>query len=638
MQSTETLSHCRRSAVSEQAHSNDPDRSNDTSSAPVGAVCRRTIHELFEEQVRRTPHATALIHAHHSLTYSQLNQQANQLARRLVTMGAGPDRVVAIHLERSVEMVTALLATLKAGAGYLPLDPYYPVERLAYMIEDGSPCIVLTQAKLQQTLPAARTEILILDRAYSEYSQLADYDLSRDARGAVPDNLLYLIYTSGSTGRPKGTAMHHGAMVNLVEWHRESLPLRRGERVLQFAALSFDVAFQEVFSTLCLGGTLVLLDEWIRRDALALAEFLDVHRIQRLFVPPLMLQSLAECFRSAAVPLPQSLTDVITAGEQLRISPEIVALFDRLGKCRLHNHYGPTEAHVVTALTLSGPPTEWPTLPAIGRPIANTAIYVLDPHGAPVPSGVIGEIYIGGVAVARGYLNRPELTAERFLHDPFAADATARMYRTGDLGRWRADGNLEHLGRTDQQVKIRGFRIEPGEIEAQLARSEHVKEAVVVAREDAAGEKRLVAYICKRGQSMPNMELLRQQLLQTLPEYMVPCAFVLLENMPLTPSGKLDRRALPAPQLTTRGAGEIRGEEPHGELELGLASLWRELLHVEHVRRDDHFFDLGGDSLAAMKLAARISDLFAVKFRAHSIFRHPTLAQMAQSVQALLQP
>ena len=379
----------------------------------------------------------------------------------------------------------------------MPLDPNYPSERLQYMLEDAAPRVVLTQEKLKEILPATQAEVIALDAKWKEIAGYSEGSLPAVELGLSAQNLVYVIYTSGSTGRPKGTAMAHRSMVNLIEWHRKSFLANEGKRVLQFAALSFDVAFQEIFSTLCTGGTLVLLDEWIRRDAQALSEFLSSQCIQRLFVPPLMLQSVAECVKTARA-VPVSLQDVITAGEQLRISPEIASFFKRIDGCRLHNHYGPTESHVVTALTLTGDPDQWPVLPAIGQPISNTQIYVLDEQGQPVPIGVAGEIYIGGANVARGYLNRPELTAQRFIADPFSADPHARMYKTGDLGRWRADGTIEYLGRNDDQVKIRGYRIELGEIEAQLARHEQVKEAAVVMREDVAGEKRLVAYITQR--------------------------------------------------------------------------------------------------------------------------------------------
>jgi non-ribosomal peptide synthetase component F len=343
-----------------------------------------------------------------------------------------------------------------------------------------------------------------------------------------------------------------------------------------------------------------------------------------------MLQSLAECCRAASV-VPESPLDVITAGEQLRISPEISNFFKQLNGCRLHNHYGPTETHVVTALTLTGDPSEWPTLPAIGQPISNTQIYILDGQQQPVPIGVVGEIYIGGANVARGYLNRPELTAERFTANPFSADPLARLYKTGDLGRWRVDGTSEYLGRNDDQVKIRGYRIELGEIEAQLARHEQVKEAAVVIREDVPGERRLVAYITQRHQSRPNVEELRAHLTAALPSHMIPTAFVILEALPLTPNGKLDRRALLAPEIGSYASQQYY--VPQGEIEEAVARIWRELLGVEHVARQDNFFDLGADSVTAMRLAVRVVERFPIKFHAYTVFRNPTFQKMVKIIE-----
>ncbi|MGH8297377.1 MAG: non-ribosomal peptide synthetase, partial [Steroidobacteraceae bacterium] len=469
-----------------------------------------------------------------------------------------------------------------------------PSERLQQMLEDAAPAVVLTGAELTGVLPASGAQVIALDERLGHIAGFIDGDLEPSNPGLSSESLVYVIYTSGSTGRPKGTAMRHRSMVNLIEWHRRTFGPGEGARVLQFAALSFDVAFQEVFTTLCTGGTLVLIDEWMRRDVEALTEVLQQRRVGRLFVPPLMLQSLAEYGKSTGQ-VPASLKDVITAGEQLRVSPEIRELFRHLPGARLHNHYGPTETHVVTAFTLDADPAAWPDLPPIGRPIANTQIYVLDGRMQPVPVGVSGEVYIGGANVARGYLSRPALTAQRFVADPFSLDADARLYKTGDLGRWRADGMLEYLGRNDDQVKIRGYRIELGEIEAQLLRHERVKEAAVVAREDVPGEKRLVAYVTGRGESSPGIEDLRGRLQAVLPEYMVPSVFVVLEKLPLTPSGKLDRRSLPAPELSAYVSHGY--EPPRGEVEEVLAGIWQELLHLERVGRNDNFFELGGHSL-----------------------------------------
>jgi len=373
----------------------------------------------------------------------------------------------------------------------------------------------------------------------------------------------------------------------------------------------------------------VLLGEWIRRDARALTEFLQTHSIERLFLPPLMLQSLAEHAERTNT-VPESLQDVITAGEQLRITPEISKFFKRLGECRLHNHYGPTETHVVTALTLAADTDKWPSLPSIGRPIWNTHIYLLDGHQQPVPIGVAGEIYIGGAGVARGYLRQPELTAQRFADSPFGGDPGSRLYRTGDLGRWQADAMLEYLGRNDDQVKIRGYRIELREIEARLARHAHVNEAVVVAREDAPGERRLVAYVKRRDQSAPSVEELREHLTAALPEYMVPSAFVILESLPLTPSGKLDRRALPAPDLEAYSSRQ--GETPRGDVEEVLAGIWRELLRVERVGRQDNFFELGGHSLLATRVIAHIVNVLDVDIPLRVVFERPTIEALGNYI------
>jgi amino acid adenylation domain-containing protein len=593
---------------------------------------QKLIHELFEEQVVRTPDAIAVVCADRQLTYDELNRKANQLARYLINEGVSPDQLVGICLERSVEMVVGLLGILKAGGAYVPLDSNYPAERLQYMLEDAAPRLVLTQEELRGVLPATQSEVIALDTKLQDISGYVEENLSVAELGLTSRNLVYVIYTSGSTGRPKGTAMAHGSMINLIEWHRENFCNGEGRRVLQFAALSFDVAFQETFTTLCTGGTLMLVQEWMRRDAQALTEFLSSRSIERLFVPPLMLQSLAECCQGTGT-VPAALRDVITAGEQLRISQDVASFFQRLPGCRLHNHYGPTETHVVTALTLTGNPTDWPSFPAIGRPVSNTQIYLLDGQRQPVPMGVAGEIYIGGAGVAQGYWKRPELTAQRFVADPFSADSRARLYKTGDLGRWQADGTLEYLGRNDDQVKIRGYRIELEEIEAQLARHQLVKEAAVVAREDVPGAKRLVAYITQRQGSALDVEELRAHLKAALPEYMIPSAFVTLERLPLTPNGKLDRRALPAPELGAYGSREYAA--PQGEIEEILAGIWQSLLGVERVGRDDNFFELGGHSLHVMKLNVKIADKLTVSLSVPAVFRNPTIRRMANIVESL---
>ncbi|WP_129649575.1 non-ribosomal peptide synthetase [Peristeroidobacter agariperforans] len=579
------------------------------------------IHRLFEEQARRTPDAVAVVLDEQSLTYAEIDARADSLAGHLVHAGVRVDQPVAVFMGRSPEMIVALLGILKAGGAYLPLDPGYPAERLKYMLEDAAPTLVLTQHTLRALLPQVDIPVLALD----DYLDGDRFDTSLPDRPQSSDSLVYVIYTSGSTGRPKGTAMPHRAMINLIEWHQRVFETLPGSRVAQFAALSFDVAFQEIFSTLCAGGCLVLMNEWIRRDARALMRYLDSQSIQRLFLPPLVLHGLAQ-YHTATGEIATSLRDIITAGEQLRITPDIRRLFEHLPDCRLHNHYGPTESHVVTAWTANGDPQSWPTLPPIGQPISNTRIYVLDDHRQRVPTGSTGEIYIGGTTVARGYLGKPELTQQRFVPDPFSSNPADRLYKTGDLARWR-DGVLEYLGRNDDQVKIRGFRIELGEIETHLCTHELVGEAAVVARTEDRGEKRLVAYVTPRNRTLVSIESLRSHLQTRLPDHMMPHVFVVLDRMPVTPSGKLDRRSLPAP--TSEAVVTRPYDPPASDAEIALAAVWSEVLRVEHIGRQDHFFELGGDSLLMVQMLERLRSR-ALSIDAQCVYERPTLATMAE--------
>jgi amino acid adenylation domain-containing protein/thioester reductase-like protein len=585
----------------------------------------KTIHELFEEQVRREPESTAVVHEGESLTYMDLNRQANQLARFLRRQGVGADQIVGICVERGLKMVVGVLGILKAGGAYMPLDPGYPVERLQYMLQDAAPRMVLTSRELSGLFGSDQSEIIALGAKLNEVAGDVDANIPAADAGITAQNLVYVIYTSGSTGRPKGTAMSHRSMVNLIEWHRRNLSCEKERRVLQFAALSFDVAFQEIFSTLCTGGSLVLLDEWLRKDPCKLTELLSNSSIQRLFVPPLMLQSLAEYSASTGI-VPEGLQDIITAGEQLLISPEIASFLSRLPDCRLHNHYGPTETHVVTAVTLTGDPLQWPMLPSIGRPISNIRIYVLDSRREVVPIGVVGEIYIGGAALARGYLGNLELTAERFIDYSLEGGIRERLYRTGDLGRWHPDGTLEYLGRNDDQVKIRGYRIELGEIEVQLTRHAGVKEAAVIAREDVPGEKRLVAYVTGASGFTLNGDELRVHLRAVLPEYMLPSALIVLQTLPVTPNGKLDRKALPAP-VPSADTG-LQYEPPRGEVEEILAGIWQDLLGAQQVGRHDNFFELGGHSLLIVKMMDRLRQL-GLSTEVRRVFESPSLRDLA---------
>ncbi|HZG42400.1 MAG TPA: amino acid adenylation domain-containing protein, partial [Longimicrobium sp.] len=531
------------------------------------------VHALFEAQADRSPDAVAVTHGDVSLTYRELDDRANRLARHLAALGVGVDGRVGLSLERGPEMMVALLGILKAGAAYVPLDPAYPADRLAYMLENSAARVLITQQGVDEALPAVGAVVVRVD---GDAAEIAGRSADRLDLAVAPENLAYVIYTSGSTGRPKGVAMPHGALANLLAWQERDWSDAAPAVTLQFTSISFDVSFQEIFSCWTAGGRLVLLDEEQRYDSAGLLEIVEREGVERLFMPAVALHQLAEAGDERGL-APSSLREVVTAGEQLRVTEAMRRWMGALG-APLYNHYGPSETHVVTRLALDGDPASWPLLPSIGRPIANTRTYVLDAALQPSPVGVPGELYLGGTGLARGYLNRPALTAERFVPDAFATTPGARVYRTGDRARWLADGTIEFLGRADEQVKIRGFRIEPGEVEAAVATHPHVRKVVVIAREDVPGDRRLVAYVVADGGV--DVAELRSHVKGRLPEYMVPAAFVPLDALPLTPSGKVARRALPAPEYT--GAEETY-VAPRTPVEEVLAGIWAEVLRLERV-------------------------------------------------------
>lgn len=610
--------------------------------SPAPASAYTSLSALVELQACQRPHMPAVSDLHEQLSYATLNQRANQLAHVLRQYGVGPDSVVGLSAERSLTSIVALLGILKAGAAYLPLDPAYPHDRLRFMAADAQLTLILvassSQAELwlqQKTfdglMPTPR--LIVLETSWAEIAQAPT---TNPTIAAYPEQLAYVLYTSGSTGQPKGVAMPQGPLVQLITWQQQQLPLAAGARVLQFASLNFDVAFQEIFSTWTAGGTLVLISEERRRDSAALLRYLDQMSIERIFLPFVALQQLAEMC-STRQHWPSSLLEVITAGEQLQITAAIRQLFSQLPACRLHNHYGPTESHVVTALSLDDSAEHWPTLPSIGRPIAQARIYLLDTNRQLVPAGVPGEIYIAGDCLAHGYYHRPDLTAARFLADLFAHSPDARMYQTGDLGRYGLDGTLSYLGRLDQQLKIRGFRVEPGEVEARLQQHVAVRAAAVVAWEDHAGNKQLIAYLVP-SQSIHSSAhgsfggQLRTDLQAWLPDYMIPAAFVILDSLPLTPSGKLDRRALPAPTAAGRDREHIF-RAPITPLQQQLAQIWSAVLGLEQPGLDDHFFQLGGHSLLAAQLSMRIQEALQIELPLRAVFEAPTIASLARWIE-----
>jgi len=577
------------------------------------------VHELFERQANNTPDALAAVYEETSLSYAELNARANQLAHFLRARGVGHDTRVAICIERGVEVLVALLGVLKCGGAYVPLDPGYPRERLQYLIDDAAPEVVLTQQKLLGMLFAANARAVALDR---DSSLIAAHPVTNPDRGTVerrPDQLAYVIYTSGSTGTPKGVMVEHRGVVNL--WRGLEV-MRQGctSRAALNSPFSFDASVQQIVHLLS-GRTLHIVPQQVRMDAALMLSFLREHRIEEIECTPPQLES----WRDAGLIEDPSLSlhRVFVGGEA--IPTQLWSHLSSRHRVEFVNVYGPTECSVVAT-------AGWvkSAEPHIGGPIANTRIYILDARRQAVPIGVIGEIYIAGAGVARGYLNRAEATAERFVMDPFCSDKQERMYRTGDRGRWREDGTIEYSGRGDDQIKIRGFRIEPGEIESQLLRHERVKAAAVIAREDVPGQKYLVAYVVWQQRGEIDRDGLREHLRALLPEYMVPSAYVSLEQLPRNSNGKLDRHALPAPDAHANSSHIY--EPPRGDLEEVLAGIWQELLQRDRVGRMDHFFEVGGHSLLAMQVISRMRTRLEVPLSIHALYESPTIAGLARQL------
>jgi amino acid adenylation domain-containing protein len=594
---------------------------NDT----TAAVPSGSLPEQFERQVARTPGTPAVSGADGVVTYAELNARANRLARLLIARGAGPEARVALAMGRGADLVVAMMAVLKAGAAYVPVDPENPPERIRFMLADAAPALVLTTAALAAVLPAGTTRQLAVDDSATAaaLAGLAATDVTDRDRTAPlsPLHPAYVMYTSGSTGRPKAVVMPAGAMTNLIAWHAGALPSAPGTVTAQFTAVSFDVSAQEILSALLHGKTLVPCPEPVRRDPAAMAAWMRRSGIGELFAPNVVIDAVAAEADARGLGLP-ALTDIAQAGEPLTLGEPLRRLFATRDGRRLHNHYGPTETHVATAYRLPDRTADWPAVPPIGRPIANMRAYVLDARMRPVPTGVTGELYLVGAGLARGYHARPALTGERFLACPYG-EGSDRMYRTGDLARWNRDGDLEYHGRADQQVKLRGFRIEPAEIESVLSAHEGVARCAVVLRGD-----RLVAYVVPAGAAAPSVESLRARVRDRVPSYMVPAAFVLLDELPLTPNGKLDRRSLPAEQAPEPASQR----SPASPVEERLCELFAEVLRLPVVGADDDFFALGGHSFVATGLINRVREIFGAELTVRSLFEAPTPALLAAEV------
>jgi amino acid adenylation domain-containing protein len=579
------------------------------------------IHELFEAQVERTPNATAVVCGEDRLSYAELNQRANQLAHYLRRFGVGAEQRVGIFLQRSVETVVALLATLKAGAAYVPIDPAYPKDRLAFMLQDARVPVLVTQQGLMENLPEHAAEVIQIDEDSLKISTESEANLQSTAS---PDHLAYVIYTSGSTGRPKGVCVAHRAVAHLFEATREQLGFRQGDVWTTVHSSAFDFSVWEIWGSLLQGGRLVIAPVEVTQSPVAMHELLLKERVTILNQTPSALRQLLDAKPNIE---DLRLRTIICGGDALdrELAQELTEL-----AIPVWNFYGPTESTVWATNTLIEAAAETAEAgdASIGRPIADIQIYLLDDYLHPAPVGVPGELCIGGEGLARGYLHRPDLTAEKFIPNPFSRRPGERIYRTGDLARYRRDGKIEFLGRLDNQVKLRGFRIELGEIETVLGRHGQVEQAVVVAREDQPGEKRLVAYIVPSGAPAPGATELRKFLQLSLPEYMVPSAFVMLESLPLTPNNKVDRRALPPPD-ETRPDLQQAYVAPRNRVEEQLITLWKNVLQLKSIGVRDNFFELGGHSLLAARLFAQIENRLGKHLPLAVLFQSPTIEQLA---------
>ena len=580
------------------------------------------IPQLIAERAATTPDAIALAMSDKVLSYWELNQRANELAHDLQAFGVGPNVLVGLCIERSLDMVVGLLGILKAGGAYVPVDPSYPAERIAFILADAQASVLVTQAQLAAQLPLQAMQVVYLDTYMSMPIQ---QNLTEPATTVTLSDLAYVIYTSGSTGRPKGVQITHSNLLNLVFWHQRAFAVTPMDRATQVASPAFDATGWELWPYLTAGASIYLPDEETRLSPALLRDWLVDKHITISFLPT----ALAESVITLDWPATTSLRFLLTGADTLHHYPSPTLPFT------LINNYGPTESTVVTT---SGPilPTAYPNEPpSIGRPIDNVQVYILDEHLRQVPISELGELYIGGAGVAQGYLNRPDLTAERFLADPFSSEPHARLYKTGDRVHYLPDGQIAFLGRTDYQIKIRGYRIEPDEIMAALHEHPAVQTSLVVAREDIPGDKRLVAYLVLAPEAEVTARDLQDMLATSLPDYMVPATFVVLEALPLTANGKIDRTSLPVPDAINTLQDEVIAT-PSTPIEEQLISILAPLLNLEQVGIDDNFFMLGGHSLLGTQLIARIAETFGVTLSLRTLFDAPTIRQLAAEIEQRL--
>jgi amino acid adenylation domain-containing protein len=592
---------------------------NDTQTAYSQDKC---IHQLFEAQVERTPEAVAVVFEDQQFTYRELNVRANQLAHHLQALGVGPEVLVGICVERSLEMVVGLLGILKAGGAYVPLDPTYPSERLAFMLVDARTPVLITQQHLAARLPTDKTKVVCLD---ADWEAIAQEKTQNPVSGTTVENLAYVIYTSGSTGKPKGTLILHRGLVNYLTWCTQAYAVDQGEGTLVHSSIAFDLTITGLFAPMLVGRRVELLAEEQGVEALS-TRLRHRSNLSLIKITPAHLTLLSQQLSPQAV---AGRTRAFIIGGENLLAESLAFWQDCAPDTKLVNEYGPTETVVGCCVYQVHPDQARSGSIPIGHPIANTQLYLLDHHWLPVPIGVPGELYIGGAGLARGYLNRPELTAEKLIPNFFSNKPGARLYRTGDLARYRPDGTLEFLRRIDHQVKIRGFRIELGEIEAVLSQHPSVRQTVVMAREDIPGDKRLVAYIAPHQEQGTTPSELRRFLREELPDYMVPSAFVLLQALPLNSNGKVDRQALPAPE-GLRSALEAAYVMPQTKAEQLVAAVWQEVLQLEKVGIHDNFFELGGHSLLILQIHSKLSAIFGQELSMIEMFKYPTIHSLAK--------
>lgn len=578
----------------------------------------KLVHYLFELQRNKTPDAIAVVYGDEKLTYNQLGKKTDNLASVIVS-NSPSSVIVGVSTYRAIETIVSVLAILKAGKAYLPLDADYPRERLQQIITDSEIDVCLTLTAQKHIFEPLSVKIVVSD---------TEYNASRET---LPESIsaAYVLYTSGSTGTPKGVSMGHAALVNLLLWQKYNSISAAGINTLQFAPLTFDVSFQEIFATLTTGGSLILVNDNLRVDPYQLLLYIEKHAVNRIFLPFVVLQYLTET-ADAEKYFPACLKEVITAGEQLKITPQIIRFFAALPGCVLYNQYGPTETHVVTQLKLEGDPTLWPLLPSIGVAIDATEILILDEKLNKLPPGETGELCVSGASLADGYLNHPELTAEKFIDWKETRNKTTRIYRTGDLACYRLDNNIEYLGRRDTQVKIMGNRVELGEIEVLINQLNDIQQAIVIAREDVPGQKRLVAYLVS-AKNKPDTDYVRKNIELQLPDFMLPSAYIWLSELPKTTSGKVDRKSLPKPDMA-RPELSVLYKLPYTSIEKNITSVWMELLLLDKIGVDDNFFQLGGNSLIALKTVAQLKARFNYVIPITKLYQFPTVGEIEKYI------